>query len=172
MGYNRDIHHRRSIRLKDYDYSSNGAYYATICTQGGTNMFGVIVGADSISAHMQLNQAGRMIEETWHKTVIEFSQIVDEKHVTMPNHFHCLLTLERADMESAPTVGTIIQSFKRYATVQYINSVKAGVFPPFDKRIWQRNYYERVIRDENECLQKWKDIDENPVRWREDEFYA
>ena len=90
----------------------------------------------------------------------------------MPNHFHGIIALERADMESAPTLPMIIQSFKRNTTIEYIRGVKSGLYPPFNKRIWQRNYYERVIRDEDEYLQVWQYIEENPARWTEDEYYG
>ena len=70
MKYNPEIHHRRSVRLKDFDYSSDGSYYITICTQGRENLFGdVAVGADSISALMELNHAGKMIETIYNETI-------------------------------------------------------------------------------------------------------
>ena len=62
------------------------------------------------------------------------------KHVVMPNHFHAIIAINRADMESAPTLSVIVQSFKRNTTIKYINAVKEGKYPPFNKRIWQRNY--------------------------------
>ena len=76
-------------------------------------------------------------------------------------------------MESAPTttVGDIIQSFKRNTTIKYIDGVKSGIYPSFNKRIWQRNYYEHIICDEIDYEQKWHYINQNPMKWVEDEFY-
>lgn len=171
MKYNPDVHHRRSIRLKDFDYSSEGAYFITICTENRENLFGgIIVGADSISAQMKINDAGKMIELIWKQTIIEYQNIKSEKYVIMPNHFHCIIDVLRADMESAPTVGSIVQSFKRNTTVNYINGVKSGIYPQFDKRIWQRNYYEHIIRDKYDYQTKWNYIDENPQNWEKDEY--
>jgi len=171
MKYNPEIHHRRSIRLKGYDYSSSGSYYITICTQDRENLFGDVVGADSISALMELNHAGKMIETIYNETIDSYKNITSDIYIIMPNHLHCIISISRADIESAPTIGDVMQSFKRNTTIKYINGVKSGIYPPFNKRIWQRDYYEHIIRDEEEYNQKWRYIDENPARWREDEFY-
>jgi len=175
MKYNPDIHHRQSIRLKDFDYSSDGSYYITICTQDRINLFGeVFVGADLVSARVKLNHAGKMIERIYEDTIFSFDDVITDKYIIMPNHFHCILSLQRADTRSAPTktkMDTVIQEFKSKSTVEYINGVKSGIYPPFNKRIWQRNYYEHIIRDKNDYEQKWQYIDENPVKWNEDDYY-
>ena len=172
MKYNPDIHHRRSIRLKNYDYSSNGIYFITICTQDRAMLFGEIVGADSISALMVLNDAGKMIDALYQETMQQFHGVVSAKHIVMPNHIHGIIAIDRADMESAPTLSAIIQSFKRNTTIKYINAVKEGLFPPFNKRVWQRNYFERIIRNEPEHQAKWQYIDENPATWADDYYYT
>ena len=64
-----------------------------------------------------------------------------------------------------------MQSFKRNTTIKYINGVKSGIYPPFNKRIWQRDYYEHIIRDKIDYEQRWQYIDENPAKGAEDEFY-
>jgi len=172
MKYNPEIHHRRSIRLKGYDYSSDGVYYITVCTQERVNLFGEVgVGADSISARMELNHAGKMIETIYNETINLYKNITSDICVIMPNHLHCIISISRADMESAPTIGDVMQSFKRNTTIKYINGVKSGIYPPFNKRIWQRDYYEHIIRDKNDYEQRWQYIDENPARWKEDEHY-
>ncbi len=73
-----------------------------------------------------------------------------------------------ADMESAPTLGKIIQSFKRHTTIQYIKMVKNGTLPPFDKRIWQRNYYEHIIRDDVDYERVATYTVKNPLTWKDD----
>jgi len=77
-----------------------------------------------------------------------------------------------ADMESAPTLSVIVQSFKRNTTIKYINAVKEGKYPPFNKRIWQRNYFERIIRNEAEYQKIWQYIDTNPQNWADDCHYT
>jgi len=163
---------RKNIRLKDYNYSNAGMYYVTICTQDKEPLFGDVVGADSISARVILNDAGKMIDYLYQETMQQFQNVTSAAYIVMPNHFHGIIAIERADMESAPTLPIIIQSFKRNTTIEYIKGVKSGIYPPFNKRIWQRNYFERVIRDEAEYQRICRYIDENPDRWAEDEYYT
>ncbi|MEG1624499.1 MAG: transposase, partial [Raoultibacter sp.] len=153
---------RKKIRLKGYDYSSNGAYFVTICTHNREMLFGN-VGADSISA--------RMVDDIWHKIINQYKNIQCPQYVIMPNHFHAIIVAERADMESAPTISTIIQSFKRYSTIEYIKLVKQKIFPPFNKQIWQRSFHDHIIRNEQEYQKLWEYIDTNPQKWEEDCFY-
>ncbi len=75
-------------------------------------------------------------------------------------------------MESAPTILEIVQSFKRYSTVEYVKMVKDGKLPPFDRQIWQRSFYDRVIRDQDDYNEIYKYIYENPMKWQIDQFYA
>ena len=79
----------------------------------------------------------------------------------------------RADMESAPTVSLpdVIQSFKRHSTIEYIKLVKQNILPPFDKQIWQRGYYEHIIRNEHEYQKIYEYIENNPIKWEEDKYY-
>jgi REP element-mobilizing transposase RayT len=149
---------------------------------------------------MRLNHAGKLIESIWQETVSRYKSVQSDIYIVMPNHFHCIVSIANrrigADMESAPTipsrsmaanplsthfvgadsisaptVGEVIQSFKRNSTVKYIDGVNAGIYPPFNKRIWQRNYYEHIIWNETDYETKWKYIEENPARWTEDEYY-
>ena len=158
---------RKDLRLQGYDYSAHGAYFITICTQGKRSLFGP-VGADSISA--------RMLRWAFDKTLAQYPNVSCPDFVIMPNHFHCVLMLDRtgagADMESAPTISDIIQTFKRISTIEYIYMVKAGVVPSFEKRVWQRSYYDHIIRDEHDYLRIAKYIMENPAKWMEDRYYV
>ena len=122
------------MRLPEYDYSQNGAYFITICTQNREKLFGN-VGADSISA--------RMISDIFEKTISEYKDVNCPIYVVMPNHFHAIITIEkdyclkgfeRADIESAPTISEVVQSFKIHSTIEYIKLVKQGLAQPFEKR--------------------------------------
>lgn len=154
---------RKPNRLKNFDYSTNGAYFITICTKNKECIFGS-VGADSISA--------RMIEDIFIKAINGYSNVYSPKYVIMPNHFHAIIVIDRADMESAPTVSEIVQSFKRQTTIEYIKLVKKGVIPPFDKAIWQRSFYDHIIRNENDYNEIWQYIEQNPKRWKEDKLFV
>ena len=154
---------RKSPRLPGYDYSANGAYFITICTKGKKPIFGP-VGADSISA--------RMVERTFLERIKKFQQVKTPIYVVMPNHFHAILVIERADMESAPTVSEVVKEFKRYSTLEYIKLVKAGLVTAFEERIWQRSFHDHIIRDEKGFLKIWNYIEGNPSKWEEDCFYV
>ena len=154
---------RKSPRIPGYDYSTNGAYFITICTKDKNPIFGP-VGADSISA--------RMIKRTFLETMQKYPQVHSPIFTVMPNHFHAIIHIERADMESAPTVSQIVRDFKRYSTVCYIALVKNGDIPPFEEKIWQRSFHDHVIRDEKGYLKIWNYIEGNPSKWEEDCFYV
>ncbi|MFZ2537846.1 MAG: transposase [Oscillospiraceae bacterium] len=183
INYNPDIHHRQSIRLKNYNYSKNGFYYVTICTENREHLFGEI-----IDGKIKLNTAGEMIEQIYLGLKQEIYDIQLDKYVLMPNHFHGIIIVgadsisahnengtnsNRADIESAPTttLATIIQSFKRSTTIKYIDGVKKGAYPPFNKRIWQRNYYDHIIRNEQDYQRIWEYIDKNQLKWHDDCYY-
>ena len=91
----------------------------------------------------------------------------------MPNHFHAIITIEkRADMESAPTLSDVVQAFKRYTTVEYSEMVHQGLLPPYDKTVWQRGFYDHVIRDQSDYDDIYRYIENNPAQWELDEFYT
>ena len=98
MKYNPDIHHRRSMRLQGYDYSSPGAYFVTICTQNRECLFGEIV-----ARKMVLNDAGKIVADEWIKTGDIRDEIELDAWVVMPNHFHGIVMIRRGDRPVAPT---------------------------------------------------------------------
>jgi REP element-mobilizing transposase RayT len=161
-----NIHRRRSLRLKGYDYTMAGAYFVTICTQDRACLFG-----DVDAGAMVLNEAGQMVAALWDGIAARFSSVEIDQFVVMPNHLHGILVLPDADTSGAttrvaPTIGEIVEAplvgapvtgvrlgdvvgaFKSLATVGYIDGVKANGWPEFRGRLWQRNYYEHIIRDE------------------------
>ena len=154
---------RKSPRIPGYDYSTNGAYFITVCTYEKKQLFGSI-GADSISA--------RMVERTFLETIQKYDNVKSPVYVVMPNHFHAIIQIERADMDSAPTISQIIQSFKRYSTVEYIKLVNENKLPRFDGKVWQRSFHDHVVRGEKDYLEIWNYIEGNPSKWEEDCFYV
>lgn len=92
MNYNPNIHHRRSIRLRGYNYSQAGAYFVTICTQHRLCLFGEIV-----DRTMMLNVAGQMVETVWQELPHRFPQIVMDAFVVMPNHMHGIIVITDSD---------------------------------------------------------------------------
>ena len=131
---------------------------------GKEHLFGA-VGADSISA--------RMITRVFQEVIDEYEGITAPIYVVMPNHFHAIITIEaRADMESAPTISEVVQAFKRYAIVEYSKMVHQGLLPPYNKSIWQRGYYDHVIRDQTDYDDIYRYIENNPTQWELDELYT
>ena len=144
---------------------------------------------------MHQNRAGQMVEATWQSTATQFPTVDLDEHVVMPNHFHGILRIlgtplvsaqnrkgtargcpipgcmnMRAGPRPAPTVGDLIGAFKSTTTDEYIRAVKEAAWPGFKGKLWQRNFYEHVIRDETE-LNKIRDyIRRNPLLWAGDRY--
>ena len=174
--------HRKSNRLQHYDYSQAGYYCVTICTQNRQCLFGEIV-----EAHMILNEAGKSIVRWWNETKNKFPTIELDEFVVMPNHFHGIIAIVEADLRVCPDstgqdttmtkqgehIGSplqkIIRWFKTMTTNDYIHGVKSGICPPFEKRLWQRSFYDHVIRDEQSLNDVREYSQNNPLDWEFDE---
>jgi len=168
--YNPNIHKRRSIRLKGYDYSQEGYYFITICTQGKIKVLSNIVGAGPVSAQKtKLTYTGKLIQKAYLNLENEFPNIKLHNYVIMPNHVHGIIEIQKwADTGPAPTIGDIICSFKTRTTCNILKEIKQGKIQHFDKRIWQRNYYEHIIRNEKELYAIIEYIENNPKNWDKD----
>ncbi|MCB0281444.1 MAG: transposase [Calditrichaeota bacterium] len=194
MKYNPDKHHRRSIRLKGYDYSQAGFYFITICTQNRACLFGAIN-----DGKMILNQSGKMVQNIWENIPIFYQGIKIDQYQIMPNHFHGIINIVRTDHRVCPdelinensrtqkpnednfgqsqriaptrSLPNVIKQFKSLTTKRYIDGVNHNGWQPFDGKIWQRNYYERIIRDEPELDRIRKYILENPLKWQDDKYF-
>ena len=162
--YDPKIHHRQSIRLKDYDYSSDGAYFMTVCAQDKEYMFG-----DVIDGKMILNLSGEMVKKWLSELENKFKNIELGEYVIMPNHIHLIVFIMNVAVRSEQNnIPQIVQWLKTMTTNEYIKNVKQNNWKPFDKRLWQRNYYDRVIRNEKELNKIRKYIFENPLKWEFD----
>lgn len=153
---------RKRIRLPDYDYSGNGAYFITVCTQNKVKLFGEIG---------ENTPARQMVEKVFAQVLSRYPHVDCPKYVLMPNHFHALLVIDKRDMEASATVMNVVQAFKSISTVEYIRLVKAGFAVPFEKKVWQRSFYDHIIRSERDFQEVWRYIDENPLKWKLDRFY-
>jgi REP element-mobilizing transposase RayT len=181
-------HNRRSIRLKDYDYSQSGLYFITICTRDRECLFG-----DIDNNGIMLSKEGLIAEKYWNAIPAHFPNTILREHIIMPNHIHGIIEItdmpndmENKDIEvenirtenvgakhfsplqqisrktqngTARTIGSIVRGFK-------IGVTKELGFSP-----WQRNYYERIIRDCNEYKNAAEYIEQNPYKWETDRFY-
>ncbi|MCX5699502.1 MAG: transposase [Candidatus Omnitrophica bacterium] len=181
-----DSRNRRSIRLADYDYSRAGYYFVTVCVNERRNLFGDIDGGK-----IMLNGVGIMVEDNWNKLQQRFKFIELDEFIVMPNHLHGVIVIvgaplvgaqngdvvtddgdDGATTRVAPTLGDVIGAFKSITTNEYIRNVKNKNWLSFNKYFWQRNYYERVIRDDNDLNRIREYIVNNPAKWEEDEYYV
>jgi putative transposase len=152
------------MRLPGYDYYISGYYYVTLCTQNRQCLFGKIKNGDMI-----LNDIGQMVHDVWANLPERHSGFENDSFVIMPNHVHGIL-IKRIENGLTPAVSLpeIIRNFKSFTTTCYMQGVKENRFEPFNKKIWQRNYYEHIIRS-NDRLEKIRQyICENPTKWDED----
>jgi len=193
LKFDPEKHHRRSIRLQGYDYSRPGAYYVTIVTQNRLCLFG-----DVVDGNMGLNEAGQMVAKWYAELENKFPDVQCDAFVCMPNHVHFIVVKTDtdgnvgADLRVRPVdedegahagapqhegtgapqrtpLSTIVQWLKTMSTNEYIRGVKQNGWPPFPGKLWQRNYYERIVRNDNELNRIRRYIDENPLRWELDQ---
>ncbi|MBI5484397.1 MAG: transposase [Deltaproteobacteria bacterium] len=194
--YNPDIHHRRSIRLREYDYRNAGAYFVTICVFQRECLFGEVVDGE-----MRLNGLGLAAEACWQAITNHFPNVQLDEFVIMPNHFHGIMDIigpvgakqgssaspgfgdngiidgdsckgEAGEAFASPlrdgtvsgSLGAILQNFKSVST-RKINKMRDNPGCP----VWQRNYYEHVVRDETDLANIRKYIANNPLKWDLDE---
>jgi putative transposase len=169
MTYDPEKHHRRSIRLKGYDYSQAGAYFITICVQHRQNRLGEI--RDGV---MIPSPAGVMVAECWYALPQRFPNIELDVFTLMPNHLHGNLLILETGLNAAQNpivLGDIVGAFKSITTNQYIEGVKQKGWPRFDKRLWQRDYYEHIIRNERSLNTIRAYIVNNPAHWQADQLH-
>ena len=155
------------MRLPEYDYGANGAYFVTVCTEGKRCILGHVVGGGVPDApYTRLSEYGIAAEKTLLEMSAFYKDVAIEKYVIMPNHVHFIISINacggpsRTPAPANARLPAFISTWKRFT------NKKAG-FP-----LWQRNYYDHVIRTEANYLRIWQYIDENPAFWAEDEYYS
>lgn len=176
-------HHRRSIRLKGYDYASAGAYFVTMCVHGRECVLGEVV-----EGEMRLNDFGLAANACWHGLPRHFCNVAVDALIIMPNHIHGIVVLVEGALgkgeafavqepgisgplpaNASPlrpigtqpgSLGAIIQNFKSIAA-RKINALRGTP----GLQVWQRNYYEHIVRDERELNAIRQYIADNPLKW-------
>lgn len=167
-------HTRRSIRLKDYDYASSGAYFVTICTENRLCLFGHI--ADDA---MILSTYGEVVREEWQKTAQLRPYVQLDEYVVMPNHFHGILFIEgKGAIHRATTHPRGFGPLQSASLSSIVGTFKAAVTRRINRQrntpshpIWQRNYYEHIIRHERDLDMLRHYIQTNPASWEKDSLF-
>jgi REP element-mobilizing transposase RayT len=177
--YDSGVHHRRSIRLRGYDYSRPGAYAVTICTHLKQPVFGEIV-----EGEMVLNDVGQMVRDTWEQMPSHYPGCGLDAFVVMPNHVHGIIVIavgaapcarpspgvrpHSGQTDGAMSLRDLVHRFKSLTTARYRQGVVTRGWRALDGKLWQRNYYEHIIRNESEFETIRDYIATNPVRWETD----
>jgi REP element-mobilizing transposase RayT len=161
MKYNPEINHRKSIRLKGYDYSQDGAYFLTICTRNKELYFEVY------------SELKEILRRHWVKLPERFPYLILDEFIIMPNHIHGIIIVgatpavaqtDWAGARPAPTVGEIVGTFKSLCVNDWLTYIKENKINAVGK-FWQRNYYEHIIRNEEELAKIREYIQNNPLKW-------
>jgi putative transposase len=168
---------RRSIRLQGYDYSQAGAYFITVCTQNREPLFG-----DIVNGAMHLNDAGKMVQQCWDDVPLHFPQVTLDAFVVMPNHIHGIVVIvgdavvgvknfsplpvsPQHPHGTSKTIGSIVRGLKIRVTKWMRRNT-----PVHD--VWQRNYWEHIVRNESELNRIREYISGNPQYWELDRLHA
>lgn len=174
---------RKSIRLPEYNYASPGAYFVTLCTHQSCNFFGEIAGGKIL-----LNEAGEMVKRWWLKIPDKFPTIQLDTYILMPNHLHGIIKILESNNQPKrvgadpcvrpeeklaknqftsidATLPDIVKWFKTMSTNEFIRGIKLGKWDHFNKHLWQRSYYDHVIRKLSNISEVREYIENNPLRW-------
>ena len=173
MDKEKELPKRKDIRLKNYDYSSPGAYFVTVCTHNRKCTLSRIVGAIHESPEIQLTEYGKIVDRLIN-TIPTQSLATIDRYVIMPNHIHLIIMIAdseelRAIRESPLRGRSVISKIVGYIkmnTSKEIHNIHGN------DTVWQRSFHDHIIRDKNDYEMISKYICENPIRWFYDELYA
>jgi len=179
------------MRLKDYDYSREGAYFLTLCIENRHEILSQIVGAgfsrplettlpneinvspnETITVQLSLSPYGNIVERYIKQINIKYPHADIDKYVIMPNHVHMILVISndtgsgRENPAPTVTVSSIVGWLKYHTTVE-MNDLNGGTI----EKIWQRSYHDHIIRNKNEHEEIWQYIENNPLKWEQDKYY-
>ena len=152
-----DLPKRKPIRIENYDYSTAGAYFITVCTANREKLFWDSVGADIIRPeNVPLSTAGKIVEQGIFQVAEHYDNVVVDKFCIMPDHIHLILRIESdkdGRIVSAPTVSTVVGSMKRWISRQ------------IGKPIWQKSFYDHGIRNQQDYNEIWEYVENNPLKY-------
>ncbi len=162
---------RKKMRLPGWDYSTEGAYFLTLCTNDKRQIFSHIVGRDILDApEAVLSQYGRLVQDALQYLSEHSNGIVIHNWVIMPNHVHILMSITKEGMLAKGASG---MSRPTEAIIpRFVSSLKRFTNKHSGEDLWQVSYYDHVIRDDEDFLKKWRYIDNNPSAWLDDDYYV
>lgn len=158
-----DLPERKRNRLDHFDYSQNGAYFITICTKKRQNLFWNVGERNARpNSDYKLSPYGNITDDAIKHISGLYNSVTVDKYVIMPNHIHMILLINKngSAMRSPTTISTVINQFKGFITKQIGCS------------IWQKSFYDHIIRNTEDYQNIWQYIDNNPLKWQNDCFYV
>ena len=153
---------RKHNRLENYDYGKIGCYFVTLCTHNRQPIFQIEnhVGNDQCVVPPKQNQ---IISKWLKQTEIKYKNIKFEKYVIMPDHLHFIINI--TEQHIGCSLPDIMKFFKTMTTNEYIKEVKSNNLTPFKNKIWQKSYYDHIIRNQDDYNEVWEYIENNPAKW-------
>ena len=162
---------RKRMRLSGWDYSTEGAYFLTLCVKDRKCIFSSIVGRDIPDApEVRLSKYGDLVQDTLQYLSENLSGIVVHNWVIMPNHVHILISVTNEGMVARGVSG--VSRPTEAIIPRFVSSLKRFTNKKSGLDLWQVSYYDHIIRDEEDFLRRWQYIDNNPYAWLEDDYYA
>ena len=169
MYIEKDLPQRKPTRLTGFDYNTNGAYFITICTQDRRKLLSRVVGDDvlGVPKSVELLPHGKIADKYINQLNDFYEGVKVEGYVIMPNHIHIMLFVSEngTPRTSSPTKQTSAAS-------QFVSTFKRFCNKDYGKNIWQRGFYDHIIRNHEDYEEHVKYIYENPTRWYYDELYT
>lgn len=158
------IRERKQNRLAQYDYGREGCYFVTLCTQNRARLFEIedTVG-NGLCAVPSTRQSNKIIHKGIKETQNKFENIKIDKYVIMPDHIHLIVTIEERHI--GRSLPDVMMFLKTMTTNEYMRGVKAGILPAFEKKLWQKSYYDHVIRNQQDYNEVWEYVENNPNKW-------
>ena len=154
---------RKSPRLRDYNYSEEGAYFVTICTQNRLHLFG-----DILNDEMVRNALGNIVHDWWLKVEQKYDDITLDDFVVMPNHLHGIVVINRYEASDHTSLSRVMQWFKTMTSNTYIRGANAGQWSWAGSTLWQRSFHDHIIRDERGLNALRQYVLSNPALWDKD----
>ena len=185
MVINMDKPSRKQNRLPDYDYTQEGAYFVTLCTHNRARLFAIenpyvgndlcvvpqISGPTQGTARRPFSTAGNQIIHKWVREVEnKFPNVVIDKYVVMSDHLHLIVSIMHLivsikERHAGRSLPDVMRFFKTMTTNEYIRGVKNGELQPFEGKLWQKSYYDHVIRNQQDYNEIWEYVENNPTQW-------
>lgn len=158
-----DEHRRRNtLRYPGYDYAQVGAVFVTICTQGRQRMFGAVR-----DGQVLLTPPGLRARDRWAQIPARFPGVVVDASIVMPDHIHGIILIGTdPTLPTRTTASDVVRWFKSALFTDYTTGVRHHGWEPYDRQLWQRNYYDHIIRSERELDRIRAYIEANPTRWQ------